>query len=261
MKIVSWNVNGLRAVYKNGYWDEFLKKLPADIYCIQETKARPEQLDEKLKNPKNYKSFFNFPEHKKGYAGVALYIHEKLKPSDDKIIYSVWDNFYDEGRIIGYKIKEDLYLFNVYFPNGGMSEEALQYKLDFYYKFLDYLVELRANNISVIVAGDFNVAHEEIDLARPKENEGSVGFLPEERAWFSELLDAGFIDVWRYFNPESVKYSWWSMRTRARERNVGWRIDYFVISEDLLSFVNSVQIHNEIYGSDHCPISLDININ
>jgi len=257
MKIVSWNVNGLRALKKGGYWEDFLKKLPADIYCLQETKARPEQLDDSF-NIDGYKSFFNYPEHKKGYAGVALYIKSDLGDFDILRDFGPQD-FYSQGRLIGADFG-DWALLNVYFPNGGMGPEALAYKLEFYDHFLEFLLELKESGKSIIVTGDFNVAHEEIDLARPKENEGSVGFLPEERAWFDELLANGFVDIWREMNPEKQEYTWWSMRTRARERDVGWRIDYFVISAELLPKVKSVEHHQDILGSDHCPISLDIDL-
>ncbi len=230
----------------------------ADILCIQETKSRPEQLDKELLEPEGYKSFFNYPEHKKGYAGVALYIKENLQ--NYEIINDFSDKeFYTQGRLIGADFG-DWVLLNLYFPNGGMGPEALEYKLDFFDRFLEYAKSLKDKGKSVIITGDFNVAHEEIDLARPKENENSVGFLPEERAWFDELLANGFVDIWREANPEKQEYTWWSMRTRARERNIGWRIDYFVISADLLPKVKSVKHHQNILGSDHCPISLDIKL-
>ncbi len=258
MKIVSWNVNGIRAVHRNSFWDEFLSKLRADIYCIQETKAWPEQLSDEIKDIAGYTSYFNHHKEKKGYAGVALYITNDLKP--EKIILGTGNEEFDkEGRVIGADFGKWA-LINTYFPNGGMNDEAWRKKIDFYYDFLEFTIKLKESGKSLILTGDFNVAHEEIDLARPKENEGSVGFRPEEREWFSELLHAGFVDVWRALNPDTQKYSWWSMRTRARERNIGWRIDYFLVSDDLFPFVKDSKIHNEIYGSDHCPISLDIDI-
>ncbi len=255
MKIVSWNVNGLRAVYKKGAWQEFLKKLPADVYCIQETKARPEQLPDELVNIKGYNSYFNYHRNKKGYAGVALYVKKDIEIKE--IIENFNENFDADGRVIGARLKE-FTLLNVYFPNGGAGPAALEHKLEFYDAFLEYVSSLKQNGESVLIAGDFNVAHEEIDLARPKENENSVGFLPEERAWFDALLAEGFVDIWRELNPEKIAYTWWSQRTRARERNVGWRIDYFVATADLLEKVVDVKIHDEILGSDHCPISMDL---
>ena len=257
MKVVSWNVNGLRAVYKKGAWQEFLEKLPADVYCIQETKARPEQLPDELVNIEGYESYFNYHRKKKGYAGVALYIKKDFKTQE--IIENFNENFDDDGRVIGAKFKE-FTLLNVYFPNGGAGPEALEHKLEFYDAFLEFVSALKQSGESVLIAGDFNVAHEEIDLARPKENENSVGFLPEERAWFDALLAEGFVDLWRELNPEKVAYTWWSQRTRARERNVGWRIDYFVATADLLEKVVDVKIDDEILGSDHCPISLKLDI-
>ncbi len=258
MKIVSWNVNGIRAVHRNGYWSDFLNSTPADIYCFQETKAREEQLDDEIKNIRSYRSFFNYHKEKKGYAGVAIYLKDTFK--NYNVLTGTGNQDFDkEGRIIGADFGSWA-LINTYFPNGGMNEEAWNRKLAFYDDYLEFVSGLLASGKSLILTGDFNVAHEEIDLARPKENEGSVGFLPEERAWFSELLANGFVDIWREFNPEKQKYTWWSMRTKARERNVGWRIDYFLISQDLLPFVKDVKIHNNIYGSDHCPMSIDINI-
>jgi len=258
MKIVSWNVNGLRAVHRNGYWGEFLSALSSDIYCLQETKAWSEQIPDEIKQIPGYKSFFNYHKEKKGYAGVALYLKDDMEVKN--LIYGTGHEDFDkEGRVIGADFG-NWAIINTYFPNGGMSDEAWQRKLAFYDDFLEFAMNLKNSGKSLVLTGDFNVAHEEIDLARPQENEGSVGFRPEEREWFSELLALGFVDVWRELNPDTQKYSWWSMRTRARERNVGWRIDYFLVSEDLFAFVTDAKIHNEIYGSDHCPISLDLNI-
>ncbi len=258
MKIVSWNVNGLRAVHKNGFWEKFLSKTPADIYCVQETKARPEQLTTDLRDIRGYKSYFNYPEHKKGYAGVALYIKNDLEPL--QIINDFGpDDFYTQGRLLGTEF-ENFILLNLYFPNGGMGPEALQYKLQFYDYFLDFVLSLKEKDKSLIITGDFNVAHDKIDLARPKENEGSVGFLPEERAWLSELLANGFVDTWREMHPEKQEYTWWSLRTKARERNVGWRIDYFIVSLELMARLRNVEILSDIYGSDHCPVLLEIDL-
>ena len=258
MKIVSWNVNGIRAVHKNGYFDTFLKELPSDIICFQETKAREEQLSEEIRNIPGYTSYFNHHKEKKGYAGVAMYVKEGI--SYKNIIYGTGNEKFDiEGRIIGAEF-ENFVLLNIYFPNGGMGPDRLDFKLRFYDDFLQYIENLRANGKSIIFTGDLNVAHEEIDLKHPKANENTSGFLPEERAWFDELMHLGYIDIWRHLHPNEIKYSWWNQRFRARQTNAGWRIDYFIITPDLLPFVKDAEIHNEIFGSDHCPVSLTLNI-
>jgi len=258
MQIVSWNVNGIRAVHRNGYWEDFLSTLPADIYAFQETKAWPEQLPDDLREIPGYTSYFNHPKNRKGYAGVALYVKNELEPKNI-ITGTGTEEFDEEGRIIGAEFDE-FTILNVYFPNGGMGPERLDYKLRFYDDFLDFVVKLKNEGKNVIVCGDFNVAHKEIDLKNPQNNQETSGFLPEEREWFSALLDAGFVDVWREKHPEQTKYTWWSMRFKARERNAGWRIDYFVVQDSLMHKITSVDIHNNIFGSDHCPISLGVSV-
>lgn len=252
MKIISWNVNGLRAVHRKGAFDRILVE-NADILCLQETKSLPEQLPPDALNPNGYHSYFHFPTIKKGYSGVAIYSKEEpLKVIKDLGI----EGMDQEGRLIMAKYK-DFTLLNVYFPNGGGAPERLAYKLDFYKHFLAYVEKLRETEPNIIFCGDVNVAHTAIDLARPKENETHVGFLPIERAWVDKVIEHGWIDVFRHFNPDKVgAYTYWDMKTYARERNVGWRIDYFFVTPPLLKKIKSVEILDEILGSDHCPIEL-----
>ena len=239
---------------RKGNWDWLLIDQP-DIFCFQETKANPDQLTEDVRNPKGYHSYFDVPKEKKGYSGTAIY--SKIKPEKVEYIMGVpvLDN---EGRLIAVYYK-DFVLLNVYFPNGGGGPERLKYKLDFYDEFLKFIEKLRKQGKSIIFCGDINTAHEEIDLARPKENEKNTGFLPEERAWLDEVINAGYIDVYRHFNPTKAQaYTYWDMKTAARERNVGWRIDYFFVSPDLLPRIKKTEILSSIYGSDHCPILLEL---
>ncbi len=254
MKIVSWNVNGLRSLAKNGYWGDFLKAVKPDIFCLQETKASPEQLPEEFLSPAGYSAFFSSSEVKKGYSGVALY--SKVEPL--QIIYGMGIKEFDqEGRIVGAEF-DNFWLINAYFPNGGQGPERLDYKLRFYDAFLAFVEKLRKQK-PVIFCGDVNTAHEEIDLARPKANEESTGFLPEERAWIDEVIDAGYVDTFRHLHPHTKDaYSYWDLQARARDRNVGWRLDYFFISNELARQLKKAEIHNDIYGSDHCPVSLTI---
>ena len=254
MKLVSWNVNGLRSLAKNDYWQTFLNETRPDIFCLQETKAAPEQLSPDLLSPAGYSSFFSSCQVKKGYSGVALY--SRIEPLS--VIYGMGIQEFDqEGRIIGAEY-DDFWLINCYFPNGGRGPERLDYKLRFYDAFLTFIDKLREKK-PVIFCGDVNTAHEEIDLARPKENAENTGFLPEERAWLDEVVSAGYIDSFRHFHPHTKEaYSYWDMKTRARDRNVGWRLDYFFTSPELTPLVKRADILPDIYGSDHCPVSLTI---
>lgn len=256
IKIISWNVNGLRACYKKGCWDWFLKEKP-DIFCLQETKAHPEQLPEEVRNPKGYYAYFDHSKAKKGYSGVALYSKEK----PDRVEEGMGKKEYDkEGRLITAYFG-DIALINIYFPNGGGGPERLKFKLKFYDYFLEFVRNLRSQGFNIIFCGDINTAHHEIDLARPRENSKRTGFLPEERAWLDKVVNEGFIDVFRHFYPEKKDtYTYWDMKTFARERNVGWRIDYFFVSSELVSNLVSTDILDQIYGSDHCPVRLDIKI-
>lgn len=256
MKIISWNVNGLRAVHKKGNFLELLASEQPDILCIQETKSLPEQLSDDLRTPDGYKSYFHFPTLKKGYSGVAIYTKEEpLKVSRDLGIEAADQ----EGRLIMAKYK-DFTLINCYFPNGGGAPERLHYKLNFYDYFLEFIEKLRETNPNIIFCGDVNVAHKPIDLARPKENETHVGFLPIERAWMDKLIKRGWIDVFRHFYPEKEgAYTYWDMKSFARERNVGWRIDYFFTTAEMLERIESIEILEQIFGSDHCPVKLTLN--
>jgi exodeoxyribonuclease-3 len=254
MNIISWNVNGLRAVHRNGYWEKFLA-LDPDIFCLQETKAHPDQLPEEVRESKGYHAHFSWSEVKKGYSGTAIY--SKEEPLEVKHGMGIKE-FDQEGRIVEAHFK-DFVLLNVYFPNGGGGPERLAYKLDFYDEFLAYVMNLRKKGKSVIFCGDVNTAHEAIDLARPKEYEKNTGFLPEERAWMDEVVNAGFVDTFRHFYPNKPDmYSYWDMKTRARDRNVGWRIDYFFVSPDMIPKLKSVSILSNIEGSDHCPVGIEL---
>lgn len=255
MKLISWNVNGIRAVAKKGFLDWVEKESP-DVLCIQETKAWEEQLDDSLKNIVGYHSFFNQAE-KKGYSGVAVY--SKQKPINIQKGLGI-PEFDKEGRTLIVEFKE-FTLFNIYFPNGKQNAERLKYKLDFYEAFQKKAENLLKLNKKIVICGDVNTAHKEIDLARPKENSNVSGFLPEEREWIDRFLSAGFIDTLRIFNQNPEVYTWWDMVTRARERNVGWRIDYFFISENLKKNITNAFTMPDIMGSDHCPVGIELKFN
>ena len=253
-KIISWNVNGLRAVHRKGNIQEMFDMKP-DILCLQETKSLPEQLPPELSSPTGYYPYFHFPTEKKGYSGVAIYSKEKpIKVSRDIGIKKLDQ----EGRLIMAEYK-DFTLINIYFPNGGGAPERLTYKLDFYDSFLDFINKLHKKQPNIIFCGDVNVAHKAIDLARPKENETHVGFLPIERAWMDKLVSKGWTDVFRHFYPDKKDvYTYWDMKTFARGRNVGWRIDYFFSSQEMLKKIKSMEILDNVLGSDHCPIELTL---
>jgi exodeoxyribonuclease-3 len=254
MKLLCWNVNGIRAVKKSGFLEWLYRESP-DILCVQETKANPEQLDEDLRNSHGYHVYWNYPE-RKGYGGVATFTKEKPL----KVQYGFGVQEFDvEGRVV---ISEhpEFTLLNVYFPNGKKDESRLKYKLDFYDAFFDFVEPLKQRGERLIICGDYNTAHEEIDLARPKENAKVSGFLPVERAWLDKFVAHGYIDTFRHFNKEPNQYTWWDLKTRARERNVGWRIDYFFVTENLLESVSKAFIMPEVMGSDHCPIGIILKI-
>lgn len=254
MKILSWNVNGLRAIYKKDSWNDFLAQ-DADIFCLQETKVNPIQLPNELREIEGYFSFFASSEIKKGYSGVAVY--SKTKP--EKVEYGMGIKKFDqEGRLLTLRFK-NFTLLTVYFPNGGQGPERLKYKLDFYDAFLDHIEKLRKNGEKIIFCGDINTAHEEIDLARPKENTMNTGFLPEERAWIDEVIRHGYIDTFRHLYPNKKDaYSYWDIKTRARDRNVGWRLDYFFIDPSLQNNLKDAFILKDIFGSDHAPVGIEI---
>ena len=246
MKFVSWNVNGLRACAGKGFADIF-KSLDADFFCLQETKLQPGQIDLEFDG---YESFWHSAD-KKGYSGTAIYSrHRPLS-----VTYGIGIDDHDhEGRVITLEM-EDFYLVDVYVPNSQDGLKRLDYRMRWDDDFREYLCAL-AGKKGVVVCGDFNVAHEEIDIKNAASNRRNAGFTDEERGQFSKLLSAGFTDSWRMQHPGEVKYSWWSYRFNARANNAGWRIDYFLVSSDLASRIVSTDIHNEILGSDHCPVEL-----
>ena len=248
MELVSWNVNGLRAVNGKGF-SEIFASLDADFFCLQETKMQAGQLE--LEFP-GYKSFWNFAQ-RKGYSGTAVYTkHEPLSVS-----YGIGISEHDtEGRVITLEMQE-FFLVCVYVPNSQDELKRLDYRMVWEDAFRAYLLGLHEKGKGVVVCGDMNVAHKEIDLKNPSSNHNNAGFTDQERGKFTDLLGAGFIDTFRYFNPDQKDiYSWWSYRFRARERNSGWRIDYFLVSEDMKDRLESAAIHTEIFGSDHCPVEL-----
>lgn len=254
LTLLSWNVNGIRAAAKKGFLEWFEKESP-DILCIQETKAWEEQLDESLTNVKDYHSYFA-EAYKKGYSGVVTYTKEK--PLSVKTGFGI-EEFDNEGRIVITEYKEFI-LFNIYFPNGKAHAERLKYKMDFYEAFQKHVVKLAKKGKKIIICGDVNTAHKEIDLARPKPNEKVSGFLPEERAWMDRFFADGFIDTLRMFNDKPEVYTWWDVFTRARDRNVGWRIDYFFISENLKKNITDAFTMPDVMGSDHCPVGIKIKL-
>lgn len=252
--LISWNVNGLRAAGRKGFLD-WMNRGRFPIVCVQETKvSHPDQLEDTLRHPDGYVSYFHSASEKKGYSGVGVYT--KMKPFEVKTFFG--DNLLSrEGRVIEMEFA-DFVLLNVYFPNGGSGEVRLEYKMQFYDEFLHYLKHLSKQEKKIVLCGDVNTAHQPIDLARPKENEKTSGFLPMEREWMDALEAAGFVDTYRLHNGEKVEYSWWDMKTRARERNVGWRIDYFYVSANLVPNVEDAFILTEVAGSDHAPVGLTL---
>ena len=249
-KFISWNVNGLRAVCGKGFADIFAE-LDADFFCLQETKMQAGQLDLEFLG---YKSYWNYAD-KKGYSGTAIYTkHEPLSVS-----FGIGIDEHDhEGRVITLEMP-DFFLVCVYTPNSQDELRRLDYRMQWEDDFRSYLLKLHTSGKGVIVCGDLNVAHKEIDLKNPKSNRRNAGFTDEERGKFTELLGAGFIDTFRHFYPDQTDiYSWWSYRFQARQKNAGWRIDYFVASEDLRERLVDAKIHTEIFGSDHCPVELTL---
>ncbi len=254
MHILCWNVNGIRAADRKGLFTWFQNKQP-DILCLQEIKASKDQIPPYLRNTPGYHIVFHSAQ-KKGYSGVATY--SKPQPTEVLKGFGI-ERFDSEGRILISKYPQ-FTLFNIYFPNGKKNKERLEYKLDFYDTFLSYTDNLRAQGEHIIVCGDFNTAHKEIDLARPKENEKNSGFLPVERGWLDTFIDHGYIDTFRQFHKEAEQYSWWDYKTRARERNVGWRIDYFFINKELKPHLKDAYILPDVMGSDHCPVGIELDV-
>ncbi len=251
-RILSWNVNGLRAVLKKDFIPWFKKESP-DIICLQEIKAMPGQLPPEIRNYPGYDVQINSAQ-RPGYSGVATF--SRSKPLSVKSGFGV-ERFDSEGRILETEYPE-FTLFNIYFPNGKSRDERLQYKMDFYAEALKYFLKLRKQGKKLVICGDVNTAHKAIDLKRPKENEDVSGFLPIEREWMDKLVSHGFIDTFREFNKEPDQYTWWDMKSGARERNVGWRIDYHFISEDLRPHLEKAYIMPEVRGSDHCPVGINL---
>lgn len=255
MKIISWNVNGLRAVAKKGFFEWAAEERP-DILCIQETKLQEDQLEDDLITLKGiYKySYFSFAD-KKGYSGVATYTN--IEPLEISHGFGI-ERFDNEGRIVKTEFK-DFILLNIYFPNGQRDDERLKYKLDFYDALLEYSNNLVQNGKKVVICGDYNTAHTEMDIKNAKANEKTSGFLPIEREWIDKFISNGYTDVYRRLNPDKIEYSWWSYMFKARERNTGWRIDYHFVSNNLLEYVTDAKILTTVMGSDHCPVTLELN--
>jgi exodeoxyribonuclease III len=250
MKIITWNVNGVRAALKKGTLDWAWAQEP-DLLCLQEVKARPDQLNEDQGNSLRLPYLWN-PAEKPGYSGVATFYKEQ--PLDFQM--GMGEPKFDvEGRVIS-TLHAGFRLFNIYFPNGQRGQNRVDFKLDFYAHLLGVCDELHAKGENIIITGDFNTAHMPIDLKNPKQNEKTSGFLPEEREWVQKFLDHGFVDIYRRLYPERVQYTWWTYISNARERGVGWRIDYFLVSEALADRVKDVIIHENVLGSDHCPVEL-----
>ncbi|MFT6791277.1 MAG: exodeoxyribonuclease-3 [Cellvibrionaceae bacterium] len=251
MKIASWNVNGVRAVVKKDFL-ESLESLDSDVLCLQETKAQCDQVSEALEHLQDY-YLYSHSAVKKGYSGTAIITRQR--PLAVRYGLGIADHD-QEGRVITAEFS-DFFLVTVYTPNSGSALKRLTYRQQWDAAFLKFLQTLAAQNKPLLVCGDLNVAHREIDLARPQPNYNkTAGYMQEEIDGMNNLAAAGFIDTFRYLKPEEVKYSWWSYRANARQRNVGWRIDYFLVSSDILTAVSDAEIHNEISGSDHCPVSI-----
>lgn len=253
LNLYSWNVNGLRAANKKGFL-EWLEKAQPDILGIQETKCKTDQIDEKLRKPPGYYTFWASAE-RPGYSGTALYTQKE--PSKVEIGLGI-PKFDKEGRTI-VSHYDDFVLIVAYFPNGGRDLSRVPFKLEYSDAFLDYCNQLRKSGKSVIFCGDVNTAHQEIDIARPSQNRKHTGFLPEERAWIDKLIANGYVDTFRALHPDRRDaYTWWTYITNARARNVGWRLDYFFVSQEVMTKVAKADIHPEVYGSDHCPVSLTL---
>ncbi len=253
-KLLSWNVNGIRAAERKGFV-EWAESTDARIICVQETKASKDQLSQHLIDIKGYHSIWASAE-RKGYSGVAVYAKEKPIKTD----IGLGDPSYEgEGRAIVAEFSKYI-LYNIYFPNGKMNDDRLKYKLGFYEVFLGHVTKKMKQGKPVIVCGDVNTAHKEIDLARPKANRFMSGFLAEECAWLDKFVDAGLVDTLRDFHPEPELYTWWSMQQRARGRNVGWRIDYFYLSKKHRAILKDAYILSDVMGSDHCPIGIEIEV-
>jgi exodeoxyribonuclease-3 len=253
MKITTWNVNGLRALLRKDGWD-WVENFNPDVLCLQEIKARPDQLTESqhaMFEP--YEAVWN-PAERPGYSGVLTLLNEKNKPATLGLGIPHFDV---EGRVVQTHF-DDFTLFNIYFPNGGRDHSRVPFKLEFYAALLELCDEMHAAGERVVICGDINTSHQEIDLKNHKTNHKTTGFLPEERAWITKYLEHGFVDAFRELYPNKEQYTWWSYIGNARSRNVGWRLDYFLVSESLMEQVQDVVIYDEVLGSDHCPVTLII---
>ncbi|ASM39627.1 exodeoxyribonuclease III [Campylobacter sp. RM12327] len=251
MKLISWNTNGLRATIKNNGF-EWLKEYNPDFLALQETKVKDSDIPKEIYNL-GFNQIDTNAASRAGYSGVM-----SLSKFENICFKSNFNND-DEGRVLEHNF-DDIVLFNIYFPNGQKDEERLKYKLDFYDKFLDYANNLVKNGKKVIFCGDVNTAHREIDLKNPKANAQTSGFLDIERKWIDKVLECGYIDTFRQINRDEIKYSWWSYRFNARKNNAGWRIDYFFISQNLKNVLKDAFILNDVFGSDHCPVGIEIDI-
>jgi exodeoxyribonuclease-3 len=252
MKIISWNVNGMRAVLRKNALSRLLDWQP-DVICLQEVKSRPDQIPEAEREIPGFSAFWN-PAERPGYSGVLTY--SRILPQEVKIGLD-HEDFDREGRVIRTDFA-DLSIFNIYFPNGQRGQDRVDFKLVFYDRVLQTALGLIQQGRQVVLGGDFNTAHRDIDLANPRENEINSGFLPEERVKIDEYIAAGLVDIHRQVRPDDTRYTWWTYRVGARARNIGWRIDYFMISQGLVSKINEVDILSDVEGSDHCPVLLEI---
>jgi exodeoxyribonuclease-3 len=253
MKITTWNVNGIRAALEKGLL-QWVTEFSPDILCLQEVRARPEQIDKQYLQALGefFPSSVWNPAGRAGYSGVATF-HRSLPIVTN---LGLGDPRFDhEGRVV-HSCLDGFHLFNIYFPNGGRDHSRVPFKLDFYAALLELCNQLHTQGEKIILTGDFNTAHKEIDLRNPKENENTTGFLPEERAWIDRYLEHGFTDIFRQLYPQHIQYTWWTYRMNARQRNVGWRLDYFLITNSLVDQVDDVIIHDDVMGSDHCPVTL-----
>jgi len=252
MRLLSWNVNGIRAALKKGFL-QWLDTEKPDVLCLQETKLQAEQIPAELVAPLGYKSCWSHAD-KKGYSGVAIFVN-----NDNAILTDGFGDpkFDSEGRTVVADFDEFV-LINGYFPNGGMGPERLQYKLDYYASLLDYIKNLRDSGKHVVITGDYNTAHNEIDLAHPEANRKRSGFMDIEREWLDKYVEAELVDTFRTLHPDEVAYSWWDYRTRARERDIGWRIDYFFVDSAFMLRIKRAFILKDVMGSDHCPVGIEV---
>jgi exodeoxyribonuclease III len=255
VRLLTWNVNGLRAALAKDSWGSLLALEP-DVICLQEIKARPEQLEEAQHALfEGFGSYWN-PASRPGYSGVVTFTHQP--PLGVQLGIGIQE-FDSEGRVVLTR-HPGFALFNVYFPNGQRDHSRLSYKLDFYHHLLELCDRMHAAGERIVICGDFNTAHREIDLRNPKQNQNTSGFLPEERVWIDRYLSHGFVDAFRALYPERVEYTWWTYRMGARQRDIGWRLDYFLVSEALMACVEQVSIHKDVMGSDHCPVTMDMRV-